>query len=170
MRRRLIRNLRFSFTLQTLGGNVSPGLNELGGWVMSAIQADGVKNYIIDLMTMDYGSTGPGNCAVVNGSCEMGQSAINAVNLLHSAYGVPFNQIEITPDLGANDSAGETFTLADVQTISSFALQNGLAGIHYWSFDRDTNCAGNAGSATCNGYSASGPLGFNNAFISALGL
>ena len=163
-------NLRFSFTLQTLGGNVSPGLNELGGWVMSAIQANGISKYIINLMTMDYGSTGPGNCAVVNGSCEMGQSAINAVGLLHSAYGVPYSQIEITPDIGANDSAGEVFTLADVQTISSYALQNGLAGIHFWSFDRDTNCPGNAGSSTCNGYSASGPLGFNNAFISALGL
>jgi hypothetical protein len=163
-------NLRFSFTLQTLGGNVSPGLNELGVWVMSAIQANSLSKYVIDLMTMDYGSTGPGNCAVVNGACEMGQSAINAVELLHSANGVPYSQIEITPDIGANDSAGETFTLADVQTISSYALQKGLAGIHFWSFDRDTNCPGNAGSSTCNGYSASGPLGFNNAFISALGL
>jgi chitinase len=142
----------------------------LGEWVMQAIQADGVTKYIINLMTMDYGSTSAGNCAVVNGSCEMGQSAIQAVQLLQSAYNVPFNQIEITPDIGANDTAGETFTLADVQTISTYALQNGLAGIHFWSFDRDTNCAGNVGSSTCNGYSAAGPLGFNNAFISALGL
>jgi len=104
-------NLRFSFTLQTLGGN-SSGLNQLGGWVMSAIQANQISNYIINLMTMDYGSTGPGNCAVVNGSCEMGQSAINAVELLRSAYGVPYNKIEITPDIGANDTAGEVFTLA----------------------------------------------------------
>ena len=162
-------NLRFSFTLQTLGGNVSPGLNQLGEWVMSAIQANNVSKYIINLMTMDYGSTGPGNCAVVNGACEMGQSAINAVELLHSGFGVPYNQIEITPDIGANDTAGEIFTLADVQTISTYALQKGLAGIHFWSFDRDTNCGG-GGSATCNGYSAAGPLGFNNAFISALGL
>ena len=163
-------NLRFSFTLQTPGGNVSPGLNELGGWVMSAIQSNGLTNYIINLMTMDYGSTSSANCAVVNGLCEMGQSAIQAVGLLHSAYGVPLNQIEITPDIGANDTAEETFTLADVQTISTYALQNGLAGIHFWSFDRDTPCPGNAGSSTCNGYSAAGPLGFNNAFISALGL
>lgn len=163
-------NLRFSFTLQTLGGSVSPGLNQLGLWVMSAIQANGVKTYVINLMTMDYGSTGPGNCAVVNGACEMGQSAINAVELLHSSSGVPYSQIEITPDLGANDSAGETFTLADAQTISSYALQKGLAGIHFWSFDRDTSCGSTSGSATCNGYPAAGPLGFNNAFISALGL
>ena len=67
---------------------------------MAAIQSTGLTGYIINLMAMDYGSTGPGNCVVVNGACEMGQSAIQAVELLHSGFGVPYNQIELTPDIG----------------------------------------------------------------------
>jgi hypothetical protein len=163
-------NLRFSFTLQTLGGSAQPGLNSLGASVMSAIQSQGLSNYIIDLMTMDYGSTSPGNCTIVNGVCEMGQSAIQAAELLHSGYGVPYSQIELTPMIGGNDTQGETFTLADVATVSSYALQKGLAGIHFWSFDRDTDCAPGSASPTCNSYGQAGRLGFTTAFLSALGL
>jgi hypothetical protein len=162
-------NLRFSFTLQTLGGN-SSGLNQLGNEVMAAIQSTGLTGYIIDLMAMDYGSTGPGNCVVVNGACEMGQSAIQAAELLHSAFGVPYNQIELTPDIGGNDTQGETFTLADAGTISAYALQKGLAGIHFWSFDRDNDCAPGSSSPTCNSYGQAGRLGFTTTFLSDLGL
>jgi len=162
-------NLRFSFTLQTLGGN-SGGLNQLGNEVMSAIHSTGLTGYIIDLMAMDYGSTGPGNCVVVNGACEMGQSAIQAAELLHSGFGVPYNQIELTPDIGGNDTQGETFTLADAGTISAYALQKGLAGIHFWSFDRDNDCAPGSSSPTCNAYGQAGRLGFTTSFLSDLGL
>jgi chitinase len=162
-------NLRFSFTLQTLGGN-SSGLNQLGDEVMSAIQSAGLTNYIIDLMAMDYGSTGAGNCVVVNGACEMGQSAIQAAELFHSAFGVPYNQIELTPEIGGNDTQGETFTLADVATVSAYALQKGLAGIHFWSFDRDNDCAPGSSQPTCNSYGQAGTLGFTTTFLSDLGL
>jgi chitinase len=163
-------NLRFSFTLQTLGGNASPGLNQLGSWVMQAIQSQGLTRYYIDLMTMDYGSTLASNCTIVNGACEMGQSAVQASELLHSAFGVPYNQIELTPMIGGNDTQGETFTLADVQTVASYAKQKGLAGVHFWSFDRDNDCGPGSASPTCNSYGQGGRLGFTAAFISALGL
>jgi len=163
-------NLRFSFTLQTLGGSASPGLNSLGTSVMSAIQSQGLSKYIIDLMTMDYGSTSPGNCTVVNGACEMGQSAIQASELLHNGFGVPYNQIEITPEIGGNDTQGETFTLADVGIVAAYAKQKGLAGIHFWSFDRDTDCGPGSASPICNSYGQAGRLGFTTAFLSALGL
>jgi hypothetical protein len=162
-------NLRFSFTLATLGGNASPGLNSLGTTVLSAIKSAGLTNYYFNLMTMDYGSTGAGNCAVVNGACEMGQSAINAAELLHN-MGVPYSQIELTPMVGGNDTQSETFTIADAQTISSYALQKGLAGIHFWSFDRDVDCGPGSASPTCNSYGQAGTLGFNKAFLSDLGL
>ena len=118
---------------------------------------------------MDYGSTTAGNCAVVNGSCDMAQSAINAATSVHNFYGVPYSHIEITPDIGQNDTQDEVFTLANVDTLSTWARANGLGGIHFWSLDRDTpTCSG--GGSTCNGYSASGPWGFTNRFISDLGL
>jgi len=162
-------NLRFSFTLAVFGGNMANDLGTLGIEVMQAIQAQGLSNYYINVMAMDYGSTTAGNCAVVNGSCDMAQSAINAATSVHNFYGVPYSHIEITPDIGQNDTSDEVFTLANVDTLSAWAKANGLGGIHFWSLDRDTpTCSG--GASTCNGYSQSGPFGFTNRFISDLGL
>jgi hypothetical protein len=98
----------------------------------------------------------------------MGQSAIAAAQNLHSYYGIPYANIELTPMIGGNDTQGETFTLADVTTMSNWVLQNGLVGVHFWSFDRDNDCAAGSSSPTCNSYGQAGTLGFTNAFISAL--
>jgi chitinase len=162
-------NLRFSFTLQTLGGNSPNSLNQLGAWVMQAIKQFGLSKYTINLMAMDYGSTSAGNCTVVGGVCEMGQSAIAASENLHSFYGVPYANIELTPDIGGNDTQGETFTIPDAVTISAYAAQKGLAGIHFWSFDRDNDCAPGSSSPTCNSYGQAGRLGFTTQFLSSLG-
>ena len=50
------------------------------------------------------------------------------------------------------------------------ATNNGGAGIHFWSLDRDNDCAPGYASATCNSYGSAGTWGFTNAFISDLGL
>ncbi|MEW6340514.1 MAG: glycosyl hydrolase [Paraburkholderia sp.] len=176
-------NLRFSFTLASLapapagasqatswGSSAPDSFNTYGDWVMQAIQTYGLKNYTINLMTMDYGSAIPGNCVVSNGACEMGQSAVQAAMNLHDHWGVPYSQIEITPMIGGNDTAGETFTPSDVDTVSAFLKQNGLAGVHFWSFDRDADCAPGAASPTCNSIGGVGALGYTNRFLSDLGL
>ncbi len=51
----------------------------------------------------------------------------------------------------------------------SFVKQNGLAGVHFWSLDRDVDCAPGPSSATCNSYGQAGVLGFSNRFIADLG-
>ncbi|NYH27696.1 glycosyl hydrolase [Paraburkholderia bryophila] len=164
-------NLRFSFTIATLGGNSPQSLGGAGVMVMNAIQAAGLTNYTINLMTMDYGSSIPGNCVVgSSGSCDMGQSAVQAAINLHGYYGVPYSQIELTPMIGGNDTQDEVFTTADVATVATFATQNGLAGVHFWSFDRDNDCAPGYASPTCNSYGQAGTLGFTNQFIAQLGL
>lgn len=70
--------------------------------------------------------------------------------------------------IGGNDIQTETFTLADAATISSFAVNKGLAGIHHWSFDRDTDCPPGSASPTCNSYGQGGTLGFTNKFLQSL--
>ena len=162
--------LRFSFTIATLGGNSPQSLGTEGVMVMNAIKSYGLTNYTVNLMAMDYGSTSASNCTISNGQCEMGQSAVQAATNLHSYYGVPYSQIELTPMIGGNDTQGETFTLADVATVTSFAQQNGLAGVHFWSFDRDDDCTQSYSSPTCNSYGQAGTLGFTNRFLSALNL
>lgn len=111
---------------------------------------------------------GPGNCVVANGTCQMGQSAIQAAMNLHDHWGVPYSQMELTPMIGGNDVAGETFTPADADTTAAFVKQNGLVGGHFWSFDRNVDCPPGAASSTCNSIGGVGTLGYTNRFASDL--
>ena len=145
-------NMRFSFTIPTLGngragssvavdlGASSPdSMGDDGHMVMAAIKAAGLKNYIINLMTMDYGPASSVVCVVSGGACQEGQTAIQAAMNLHNYYGVPYNQIEITPEIPADDG-GVPFSLSnDVPAVTSFIKSKGLAGLHYWAYERDTN-------------------------------
>jgi hypothetical protein len=168
--------LRFSLTLATsaanagasvatsLGAQAPVSLNVLGTTAIQAVRnvfgANWPANVTVNLMTMDYGNTGPGVCVVQNGQCQMGQSAIQAAFNLRDKFGVPFSNIELTPMIGGNDTQGETFTLADADTVSQFALKQGLAGVHYWSYDRDRDCPPGAASPICNSMGGAGTRGF----------
>jgi ABC-type transporter lipoprotein component MlaA len=122
-------------------------------------------------MAMDYGSAIASNCTLGSGGkCDMAQSAINSAVNLHNYWGVPYGQIEITPMIGGNDAQDEVFTIADVATVSSFVAANKVSGVHFWSLDRDRDCAPGYASPTCNSYGQAGTWGFTNAFISKLGL
>ncbi len=163
--------LRWSFTLATLGGNSPQSLGSMGVTVMASIKSHGLTNYIVNLMAMDYGSAIASNCTLnSSGKCDMGKSAIQSAVNLHNYYGVPYSAIEITPMIGGNDATDETFSIADASTLSSWVKANGGAGIHFWSLDRDHDCAPGYASATCNSYGTAGTWGFTNAFIGDLGL
>lgn len=166
-------NLRFSFTLATLAASDGSygGVNQLGQWVIQAIQASSpaITHYTINLMAMDYGSAIASNCVVVGGACEMGQSALQAVTNLEHVYGIPANHIELTPMIGQNDAAGEITTLSDIDTVTQYATVNGLAGVHFWSLDRDTPCAAGSASSTCNSYPTAGVLAYTNEILKDLG-
>src|SRR5690348_14815057 len=64
-------NLQFSFTLATLAASDGSygGVNSLGNEVVQAVLGSSLKNYVINLMTMDYGNTSSSVCVVVSGSC-----------------------------------------------------------------------------------------------------
>ncbi|MHA6203040.1 carbohydrate-binding protein [Dyella soli] len=165
-------NLRFSFTLATLGASDGSygGVNSLGDMVVRAIKASSLTNYTINLMTMDYGSSATSYLCVVSGSsCDMGQSAIQAVKNLEHTYGISPNKIEITPMIGMNDASSENFTIANADAITTYAVANGLAGIHFWSLDRDTPCNQSYASPTCNSVPSSTPLQYTKRFLSDLG-
>jgi chitinase len=164
-------NLQFSFTLATLGASDGSygGVNSLGNEVVEAVLGSSLKNYVINLMTMDYGSASSSVCVVVSGSCEMAQSAIQAVKNLEHTYGIPASKIAVTPMIGMNDTTSETFTTADVDTLTSYAVGNGLAGLHFWSLDRDTPCTDTYASPTCNSISSTTPLEYTDRFLSDLG-
>ena len=164
--------LQFSFTLATLGASDGSygGVNSLGNEVVQAVRGSSLSNYVINLMTMDYGNASSSVCVVSGGSCEMAQSAIQAVKNLEHTYGIAASKIAVTPMIGMNDATTEIFTAADVNTLSSYAVSNGLAGLHFWSLDRDTPCSDTYASPTCNSVSSTTPLEYTKAFLSDLGL
>ena len=103
--------LRFSLTLatlannngastaQSLGSSAQDSFNTYGDEVLAAVKStlgfDGSAaswpSYVtVDLMTMDYGSPSAGVCVVAGGSCDMGQSALQAAYNLHDDWGVPY--------------------------------------------------------------------------------
>jgi hypothetical protein len=171
--------LRFSLTLatlannnggstaQSLGASAPDSFNSYGDTTMAAMHATfGTwPSYVtVNLMTMDYGSPSAGVCVVAGGSCDMGQSALQAAYNLHDHWGVPWGNIELTPMIGGNDVAGEQFTLQDTDEVTAFASAHGLAGVHYWSYDRDVDCAQGYASPTCNSLGGVGPHGFLHRF------
>jgi chitinase len=180
-------NLRFSLTLatlannngassaQSLGSSAPDSFNVYGDEVLAAVQstlgfsgASSWPSYVtVDLMTMDYGSASAGVCVVSGGACDMGQSALQAAYNLHDHWGVPFANIELTPMIGQNDASSEQFTLQNADTVAQFAISQGLGGVHYWSYDRDTDSAPGSASPTGNsmGSGYAGAHGFLKRFL-----
>jgi chitinase len=182
--------LRFSLTLATLapsaqgapvaaslGTNAPDGFNPSGDQVMAVVAkafafsgtpASWPSYLTVNLMTMDYGSAAIASiCVVSGGACQMGQSAIQAAYNLHDKWGVPYAGIELTPMIGGNDAITESFTLSDADAVAHFAATQGLAGVHYWSYDRDVDCPPGYASPTCNSIGGTGPHGYLKRFQAA---
>jgi chitinase len=51
--------------------------------------------------------------------------------------------------------------------MSAFAIANGLAGVHHWSYDRDTDCPPGYASPTCNSIGGVGVHGYLKRFLAA---
>ena len=147
------------------------GLTNYGVELIQDAANMGVTIPTVNLMTMDY----------YEGDIEMGQAAISAaeatltqMRAINSSYS--YANIGITPMIGTNDD-GSTFTLADASTVASWAAQNGVGRLAFWSVDRDQSCGAAAAlkpatsihpdaSSTCSGVSQSTGA-FTAAFLSA---
>ena len=102
---------------------------------------------VVNLMAMDYGSPvltdamGPNAVAAAAGAaCQLKTLGLNA-------------RIGITPMIGVNDSAGETFTLEDAQVVANYTLANSntVTWLSFWSIGRDNGgCFGKV-SPYCSG-------------------
>jgi hypothetical protein len=97
----------------------------------------------------------------------MGQSAIQAARNLNTRHAIPLGNIEITVMIGGNDVQSNVFRLTDVNTVASFAIQSKLAGVHFWSYDRDVDCPPGSASPVCNSLGGAGPHGFLRRFQGA---
>jgi hypothetical protein len=142
-------SLTISYTIPVLSsGLTSPGIS-----VLDAAVSNGFKPDIVNIMTMDYGSSGT----------EMGTAANQALDAsagqVASVFGIStsaaYAMLGNTPMIGQNDSSGEIFTLADASTVESHAAAEGIAELSFWSEGRDNGgCPGQtSASSTCSGLS-----------------
>ena len=149
-------NLKFSMTLPVL----TSGLTGDGVNIVKAAKTAGIKIDVLNIMAMDY-YAGTGT--------EMGQAAVSAAKAtlaqmqsVDSSY--TYANLGITPMIGKNDD-GSTFTLADAQTVESFAAQNSVGRLAFWAITRDQACSGSANSLpTCSQISQNS-LAFTDAFV-----
>ncbi|MBA5605319.1 glycosyl hydrolase [Duganella sp. FT3S] len=134
--------LRFSLTVPTHAASDGSlrSLNETGVAVLAAARRSGLRDYALNLMVMDYGPASPSACVVRARRCQMGLSAIQAARNVHRRYGVPYDRIELTAMVGVNDVRENVFTVADARLVAQAARRMKLAGLHFWSLDRDTPC------------------------------
>ena len=164
--------MRFSFTLATFASSDGSGasLNATGEKVMTALQDFGVQGYVINLMVMNYGPGNAANCVVHENRCDMTASAIQAVQNLQAKYKLLPSQIAITAMLGVNDVVSNVFTPQDAFRLSRYAREQGLAGLHYWSLDRDQPCANGATvvSPSCSSLNTVPAHAFIRAFLAGL--
>jgi chitinase len=103
----------------------------------------GARIDIINIMTMDYGSS------FDTAGSDMGSYAIEAAQDTLSFVKTvwpsdTFANIGVTPMIGINDDSAEDFTEADARSLVSFAQTNHLGRLSFWSVDRDQPCAGSA--------------------------
>ena len=145
------RPLTISYTIPVLPS----GLTSSGKSVLSTAKAQGFTPDIINIMSMDYGTSGT----------EMGTAADQALDAtasqVASVFGIStsaaYAKLGNTPMIGQNDSAGEIFTLADANTVKLHAEAEGIKLVSFWAEGRDNGgCPGQtSASSTCSGVSQS---------------
>ena len=149
-------SLQFSMTLPVLAS----GLTNDGVNILKAAKTAGIRIDVVNLMTMDYYS-GTGT-EMGQGSVAAAQATLAQMQSVDSGYS--YANVGITPMIGKNDD-GSTFTLADAQTVESFAVQHSVGRLAFWSVDRDQPCSGTANSLpTCSEISQNS-LAFTDAFV-----
>ena len=157
------KTLQVTVTLPVMPtGLVSTGLR-----TVTEFAAAGVKLSAVNIMAMDYGL----------GTKDMGAAAIAAAKSTAAQLAsVPayagltaaqrLSLVGLTPMIGANDTAGETFTLADAAAVGAFAKASGLAQVAWWEMTRDQPCTAGIPTYMCSGV-ADAKWSFAKAFIAA---
>jgi FlaG/FlaF family flagellin (archaellin) len=143
--------LTISYTIPVL----PTGLTSEGEGVLTTALANGFTPNIVNLMTMDYGTSGTEMGSAAN------QALDSAAGQLESIYGISasaaYAMLGNTPMIGQNDTPGEIFTVADASTVESYAAGQGIAWLSFWAEGRDNDgCPGDTtASSTCSGISQS---------------
>ncbi|GAA4253019.1 carbohydrate-binding protein [Dactylosporangium darangshiense] len=132
-------------------GTTPTGPDSAGIDLINKGAATGLDNDGWTIMPFDFGGhTGTMGAASVS-------AADGLKNAVKSAYGysdaVAYTKIGISSMNGKTDESDETVTIADFQTILSYAQQHHLARLTFWSINRDRACGSGSDADACSGVS-----------------
>ncbi|MER5900340.1 cellulose binding domain-containing protein [Streptomyces mirabilis] len=141
-------NLDVSFTLPVM----PEGLTQDGVNLVSDAKSNGVKISAVNIMAMDYGPSYNGDMGTY---AEQAATATQAQvkSVLGLSDSAAWKTVAITPMIGVNDVAAETFKVDDATQLVDFAKSKGLGWLSMWSAARDKQCPGgakNSADATCS--------------------
>ncbi len=136
--------LQVHYTLGVLESGFTSSQNA----VLTNAKSNGTRVDLVNIMAMDYGHAVSDMYAAAVSGAQNARSQLNSM-------GFTSTQLGITPMIGVNDSAGETFTLANASSLVSWSKSNNIALLAFWSVGRDNGgCpGGGAASASCSGVS-----------------
>ncbi len=137
--------ISYTIPVEPTGLVAGDGLN-----LLTSAKSDGVALSVVNIMTMDFGSSGTEMGSASTEAAADTEAQIKAAGLSST--------VGITPMIGQNDTSGEIFTLADATTVVNFAKANSyVSRLAYWSVGRDNgSCAGETySSPSCSGISQS---------------
>jgi hypothetical protein len=142
---KMVTGTRIHYTL----GVLETGFTQAQMDVLNNARTNGTHVDLVNIMAMDYGHAVSDMYAAAVSGAQGARSWLNS-------NGFSGTQLGITPMIGANDSGGETFTIANAQSLVSWANSNGVTLLAFWAVGRDNGgCPSGAVSPSCSGISQS---------------
>ncbi len=141
-----------SYTLEVVADDFGL-VGSIGTDVLTNAVANGVNVGIVNPMTMDYGSTKEWGDSVIAAAqtVETQMAQIWPTRTTAQLYAM----LGVTPMIGRNDT-GPIFSIADAQKLVTWANQNHVGLLAFWSVGRDNGgCPGGGVSPTCSSISQS---------------
>jgi chitinase len=115
--------------------------------VVAAVVSAGVTVSHVNLMTMDYGDYYSANKAMGDLAVSALTDAKAQLQAMQPGLGdaAAWGMLGATPMIGQNDVSTEVFSLADAQTLTTFAVQNHIGLVSFWAIQRDQPGSGDLG-------------------------
>jgi len=147
------RHVEFTYTLPT----TTAGLEDNGLAVLRNAISNHARVDIVNLMTFDYYDG-----AVHDMATDTQTAANGLISQLRTLYpgrstAQLWAMVGITEMIGVDDyGPEETFTLANAQTVTTWAKAKGIRSLSFWALQRDNgSCPGGAAADNCSGVSQS---------------
>lgn len=114
--------------------------------------SDGVNITAINGMAMDFGGSYDNGGQMYLDMQLTAWSMMDQIQALYPSYSHTqvANLVGITPMIGENDLSTEVFTLANASSTVTFAQQQGIGMLAFWSESRDASCTSGESNYLCS--------------------